>query len=193
MKIAQFARNCLAAFGIRRNQNLANVNFLVAELIFFTTVASEVFSLFYEADTFREYTSAVHWISTYSMVAVCFTLFGKCRAHIFKMMDLGEEIIEMSAYIPMNIFINFNEFLIVLLFYRYPSQTLSIGSKDAPNKIAIYENTNRMADKWSRFAFIVVAKVTPILYLLPNAIYSYFMYFTTDLGNDAFSLPHNIW
>lgn len=98
MKIAQTAQDCLAMLGIRRNQNLANVNFLVTELIFFTTVASELCFLFNEAYTFREYTLVIFWTSTYSMAAVCFTLVGKCRVHIFKMIDLGEEIIEMSEY-----------------------------------------------------------------------------------------------
>lgn len=96
MKVAQSAQNYLAMLGIRRNQNLANVNFLLAELIFFTTVGSELLFLLCEANTFREYTLGIFWISTHSMVAACFTLLGKSRDHIFKMVDLGEEIIEMS-------------------------------------------------------------------------------------------------
>lgn len=89
----------MAMLGIRRRQNLANVNFFVAELIFLATVASQFRFLFHEANTFREYTFAIVLMSTYLMVAMCFTLFGECREHMFKMIDLGEQIIEMSELI----------------------------------------------------------------------------------------------
>lgn len=32
-----------------------------------------------------------------------------------------------------------------------------------------------------------------ICFLLPKALFSYFIYFTTDLGNDAFELPLPMW
>lgn len=99
MKVLQSAQNYLAMMGIRQNQSLANVNFFLAEFLFFTNVASNVLFLIYDANTFREYTTAIFMISTFTMVAVCFTLFAKESGRTFKMIDLGEELLKKSEKI----------------------------------------------------------------------------------------------
>lgn len=55
------------------------------------------------------------------------------------------------------------------------------------------ETTNQIVEKCSEIgAFAMIYVVIPC-FILPKAIYSFFIYFTTDLGNDAFDLPIAIW
>lgn len=62
-----------------------------------------------------------------------------------------------------------------------------------PSSRLLYEKTNRRAEKWSEIIFILMAKVTPIAWLSPRVIISFFFYFTTDMGNEAFELPSPMW
>lgn len=96
MKLAQSTKNYFAMLGISSDQSLANVTFFMVELIF---VVHDCFSwgyLIYEANTFREYTYGLFYITTMAMVAACFTIYAIKKIHLFKMFDLGEELIEKS-------------------------------------------------------------------------------------------------
>lgn len=60
---------------------------------------------------------------------------------------------------------------------------------DAEKSKAIYKKTDRLVEKISAIGYFVMAKLTPILWIWPRVIISYFVYFTTDLGNESFDLP----
>ena len=57
----------------------------------------------------------------------------------------------------------------------------------------MYEKTDRLVEKISKIIEILIVYVSPPSFVLPNAVYSYFVYFTTDLGPDAFELPFPTW
>lgn len=57
----------------------------------------------------------------------------------------------------------------------------------------IFKDAVRSEHKLSKIIFFLVVKITPVYGALPFVVYSYFMYFTTDLGGDAFDLPAPIW
>lgn len=57
----------------------------------------------------------------------------------------------------------------------------------------IFRKANRFEKKWSKIINFVIFKLTPAFALLPWCIYVYFLYFTTDLGTDAFELPYPMW
>lgn len=63
-----------------------------------------------------------------------------------------------------------------------------LGSKIPASK-AIYAETNRQVEKWSKFIFLGIAEVTPICLVWPKFVVSLITYLTTDLGNDALELP----
>lgn len=56
-----------------------------------------------------------------------------------------------------------------------------------------YERSNRFVEKWNEIIFILTVKVTPICGVMSALSYSFFVYFTTDLGRDAFLLPAPMW
>lgn len=66
------------------------------------------------------------------------------------------------------------------------------GSKRLASK-AMYDETNRQIEKWTEIIDVAVVKVTPVCGIAPKIILCYFLYFTTELGNDAFELSLAIW
>lgn len=57
----------------------------------------------------------------------------------------------------------------------------------------IYENSNQLVEKWFNIFIRLVMFVTLPGLMFPTFIVSYFKYFTSDLGNDAFEMPYPIW
>lgn len=52
---------------------------------------------------------------------------------------------------------------------------------------------NRLVEKWSGIAYFVIGKVTPVCWIFPIAITSYFLYFVAGLANEPFELPLLFW
>ena len=69
---------------------------------------------------------------------------------------------------------------------------LFLGMKNPKSKI-IYEKTNQLAEKLSTAVFFVIVKVSVPCIVFPKCIISYIVYFTTDLGADAFDSPLPMW
>lgn len=62
-----------------------------------------------------------------------------------------------------------------------------------PSAAAKFIEVNEMVEKMATFFHFALVKLTLPCVLLPNFIMSYFSYFTTDLGADAFILPLPVW
>lgn len=58
---------------------------------------------------------------------------------------------------------------------------------------AIYDAANLQIEKWTNIIHLAVAEFTPILCVVPQCIVCFLVYFTTDLGNDAFELSLLMW
>lgn len=61
-----------------------------------------------------------------------------------------------------------------------------------PKSKEIYDQTNRQIEKWSEFAKNSII-VIPLCIIVPQFTISYFKYFTTNLGNEAFQLVVPMW
>lgn len=72
------------------------------------------------------------------------------------------------------------------------SKYSTLGSKH-PSSRAIYIETNRKVEKLSEIADFIMVRVSLPGFILPKAVFCYFQYFTTDLGNDAFQLSLPMW
>lgn len=75
---------------------------------------------------------------------------------------------------------------------NYLNKCLFSGSKYRKLK-ALYSKMNGRVENWSKIINLILAKIVPICLTLPNAIFSFFNYFATDLGNDAFVLTIPTW
>lgn len=57
----------------------------------------------------------------------------------------------------------------------------------------MYEKTNRQIEVVSKITHFVMVKISAPLFVLPKALLCYFLYFTTDLGSNAFELSIPTW
>lgn len=84
--------------------------------------------------------------------------------------------------------INFGKFMP----HRVNTKNIKSGLKN-PKYKEICEKTNEFVEKWSRRGmFVMKYELIPCI-VAPKVIVSFFMYFTTDAGNDAFELPIPMW
>lgn len=56
-----------------------------------------------------------------------------------------------------------------------------------------YEIVNAQVNKWAEVSKFAFMNVTFPCITIPNFIMSFFLYFTTDAGSDAFKLPFPEW
>lgn len=66
---------------------------------------------------------------------------------------------------------------------------LELSSFDAESAIHVYSKTDQIVEKCSEYGYFLMAKVTPTVWVWPRVAINYFIYFTTDSGNDSFTLP----
>lgn len=57
----------------------------------------------------------------------------------------------------------------------------------------MYKKTDRLTEKIGKGIQLVIVYISVPGFVLPKGIYSLFMYFTTNLGRDAFELPIPTW
>lgn len=62
-----------------------------------------------------------------------------------------------------------------------------------PSPKESFETTNEFVEKWSRIGIFLLNRVVVLFIICPKIIVSFFIYFTTDLGYDAFDLPLPMW
>lgn len=69
----------------------------------------------------------------------------------------------------------------------------NISGMENPTLDALFQETNRLAEKWSEIICFLAIKVIPRFGCIPMVITSFFFYFTTDLGSESFILPVPMW
>lgn len=62
-----------------------------------------------------------------------------------------------------------------------------------PTSEAIFGKANQIVEKYSKIGIFVTNNVAIYCFIIPKSIVSLFIYFTTDLGKDAFDLALPMW
>lgn len=173
MNLFQSGKNYLALLGINSTQNVINARSFFASFVFFTNVGLDASFLFYEANSFLKYANSIFLTATVTMIATIFYIAVLQGPNAFEIIDLFEKLVEKSEY-----------FII---------QKLKFTGMRTPTLKSMCEEKNREGEKWSKLAFLLIAKCTRIVLVSPKAMFSYWTYYTTDAGRDAFVLPYLIW
>lgn len=162
MALFRLIRKNFESLGISLHQSKHRFNTKIVFISFSHCLncVSYFLFLFYEANTFWDYTNNIYAFSTAILIVTCFTIVIFQMRNLFELIDICEKFVD-----------------------KIESQ----ASK------AIYDETNRQADKWSKIICLAVAKITPICMVLPQCIISLLVYSTTDLGYDAFELVLPMW
>lgn len=80
----------------------------------------------------------------------------------------------------------------VYLFEEKIEFFFDLGSKSSAAKL-LYVETNKFVEKWSGFVYIIATKTILPCLMLPYMGVSYFFYYHSDLGRNAFFLPLVVW
>lgn len=71
-------------------------------------------------------------------------------------------------------------------------ENVFLGLKN-PATQKLYKKTNQRVETVCRVIDVISLKILAPGFVLPKAIFSYFQYFRTDLGPDAFELSLPVW
>lgn len=62
-----------------------------------------------------------------------------------------------------------------------------------PASMDIYIKTDKLVEKLTKIMYFLLTRVSAPSFVLPKFFASFFLYFTTDTGNNAFELPLPMW
>lgn len=143
-------------------------------------------SLFREARTSQELMESIYFIvasmgNFYSCIATILT-----RNEMFSLIDCSNDLFNKSEY-------SFNRLNILKEFrHMWIYVTNELGLENPTSK-AICRKTNHRVEKISKVCVFAMENVMVPCFIIPKTIRSFFIYFSTDLGRDAFDLPIPMW
>lgn len=62
-----------------------------------------------------------------------------------------------------------------------------------PEALSTYLKLDERIEIWSNLFHFLVVQVTVPLVIMPKFLISFYLYFATDLGSEAFNLPFPVW
>lgn len=71
--------------------------------------------------------------------------------------------------------------------------TYIISGIKYPASKQMIEKTNQLVEKSCKTAYFIIVQVGVPSIILPRVVVSYFVFFTTDAGREAFELPFQAW
>lgn len=190
MKIFQLTQKNFATIGISPILSYQSWSLNAEILIGFSiTTVSFICTLvfaFSEAKTFIEYTQSIYIGSCAVIVILALVVIVFNVKKFFQLINDCENITNTSKYeISSSI-----DSTIQLILMK--NKMFSLALKFSAST-SIFNQAFRFERKLSGIIYFVMLKVTPICVFVPWTIYTFFIYFTTDLGNAAFQLPLTIW
>lgn len=127
--------------------------------------------LIYETDSAQKYTESIYFVIAFTGVCLSFANTILFKAKIFVLIESLHKFWNQSQ-------LNWQSN------HKKP-ETSNINS--------ILENTNELIEKCSRIGLIVFGYILGPCMISPKVFVSFFVYFTSDLGNNAFDLPLPMW
>lgn len=186
IKIFLTIQKNLSTIGIIEKHPI-NANIFLNLLTLGAATIFELFYIFLEAKTFFQYVQSIYMCSTYIIISLCLMILILNLNLSFEMINGCECIANTSKRNEKSKYFYWN--VVKLL----NSLHFNISELKYSSSQAIFKETNQLVEKISEFIFLFMAKMTPAALTLPPLIYSFFIYFTTDLGRDAFILPSPMW
>lgn len=182
MKIFQLLQRLLRMVGISSTQTLQedpfNLKNIIILIIFvFFCIFSTIF-IFFEAKTSKAFSESICIsLTMYSIVLIFLEFIQK----------IEQLIADFESAIQKRLLENkkLNEYV------KHINGWHVSGIKN-PTLADIYVKVNEKVDKWTDFFYLTIVKLSPIL-MMPRFILTFFSYFSTDSGAEAFKLPFPMW
>lgn len=191
MKIFESAKKNLASIDLDANQRPLHRMQLLHVVQGFLAISLQCLYLVFEANTAKEYMNSISMTTIGILVYIAYWSAIFQTSTIFEFIDHYETIVNGSEWKHIHI----PHSMSVLLFRLFISDDFMLtytGLKYLRSK-ATFERTNELTEKLCKIIYFLLVYVTVPGFVLPKAIYCFFIYFTTDLGNDAFELSLPTW
>lgn len=185
MKILQSVLKDLASMGYRANQSPFNIDTLVESLKYIMFITCECVYLCRFAGAPKDLAYSVIMATIGIVIFISFISTVLKMGIIFTFINGLEQIINDSE-------LNLTEYIWPCIEYDLKRLNSFLGLKYRTAKQE-FEKSNRLVHKWCKIAYVIIVQVCMPSLILPKAMYCFFLYFTTDLGNDAFELPIPTW
>lgn len=184
MKLFQIIQDNFAFVGISSNQPYWNAESAKTLFIFSLFTALGAMFLFFKANTFLEYTMNIYVTTAVLGTGISFLAMLHRKETLFELIDRLEEFVDESE---LKTFYSF--FVVMMDFGDIKKSSESID----PASAAAFKETNRLVKRSCEIGHFVLVKVSPTCTVLPQAIISYVIYWTTNAGSEAFGLPFLFW
>lgn len=76
---------------------------------------------------------------------------------------------------------------------EFKTNCICLALQYYPKSSTLIDEADRITEKLSEIVYFVIVKVTTVCAVLLKPTFVFFIYFTTDLGRDAFELPGPLW
>lgn len=190
MKFFQSVQSQFAMMGIILQQltqkNPFNRTILLIFFSYTCNIISYCIFMYYEANTFQEYTESFYVTSTDVLVALCYASVVFRVDGFFKFIDACVKLVASSKW-------NFNENLQIIIECKPMGENQNVPGQKCPGSKVIYDENKQLIEKWSEIIRLAAGKGTPICLILPKSLLSFFLYFATDSGRKSFFLPLPMW
>lgn len=154
--------------------NLVHSTAMLISLV--TYCITEFVFVYYYASTFIEYAGSGFYCSVTILHVVSYVDLLRSRSKLLDLMESSNEIVEKSGFF----------FQLTNMIFISNAPNNFIGCKN-PHIRAIYMEHNRGSSELSN-SLLNSAFVFAEMFLLPQAAASFYMYYFTDLGEEAFEL-----
>lgn len=179
MKICQTVQKQLESMGYTEiKRPFHNSIYIIGQILINISVIT--FLCEQVADTGREIADAMFMTATGISVFISYLSTVQNIERIFIFINEIENLINESEYHQHQICHQ--------TFYK----SFPIGWSDPASK-DMFEKTNMQVKKLCKIAYFAIVNVSIPCITLPEAIYSYFIYYTTNLGGNAFELSIPFW
>lgn len=186
MKVLQATKRCFAAIGITRNLSVqsypVNRKVLIGFLTLLMTCICSFAFTFYKAETFAEYTQSVY---IGAMAALINFYLINAAVNVKRLLKLFDDLTKIAN--------TSNCFCMQRCFLCLIKNTKILSALKCSATGPIFTEFEQLERKSSEIIFLGMAEISPAIIIAPFCFYTYFTYFTTDLGADAFHLPFPMW
>lgn len=184
MQILQEVQKNFSSLGF--NPELKPFNRKISGILTMTILGVISLWIFFirEADRASEYMESIYMITTCTGVLISFTSTVFIEQKLFSFIKSVEKFGNESE-------LNFND----LNIERFTMHISKLKTKisDSETSRTVFEKTNELVEKWTRIGMFMMKNVFIPCAITLEVTVSFFIYFTTDAGNDAFDLPFPMW
>lgn len=192
LKILLIWQKECAIIGIAPQQHPINERSLIALLMDSSAIVSIGAYFFVEATTFREYAESIFVGTAMIAIAVDYAIALSKMRLLFDFVNDAEQIIEESEFQKCVTEISTCQSLAYTIICDYDFDH-TISGHENPNSNAIYTHADQTIEKITKILFFVSIKIFYPIVVMPIYIFKFYLYFASDMDNDAFQMPFPYW